>query len=287
MHIAIIGCGEVGGAYGRALAGKASLSLCDIRPDGPPREAADDLGLELHPAPGSWLTACDVAIAAVPGGESLAAAASALPFLKDDALYIDVSTASPDDKRAAEAQFTAAGRAIADVAIMTAIALSGAASPVLIAGPEATRAVPVFERMEAPVTVLEDSAVGDAVSLKLLRSIVVKGLEVLAVESLTAAERLGVRDKLLAQLGDLDAQPIAAFLAALTTTHIRHAARRMHEVEDAARQLEAMGLEPIVTGALAGRYRATLAAARTKPPGDEAHRSLDAALAWFLSVGRE
>lgn len=286
MHIAIIGCGEVGGAYARALEGRATLSLCDIRSDGPPRETANALGLALHPAPGPWLTDCDLAVSAVPGSESAAAAASALPFLAEAALLVDVSTASPGDMRAAAARFADAGRGFVDAAIMSAIAIAGAAAPVLIAGPDGRRAAEPFRIMGAPTRLLEDSAAGDAVALKLLRSVVVKGLEVLAVESLTAAEHLGVRDRLLAQLEDLDEKPIATFLAALVTTHIRHAARRGHEVGEAARQLAEMGFEPIVAGALRGRYEATLAAARTVPPGEDTQRSLDAALDWLVRAGR-
>ncbi|MCH8239710.1 MAG: hypothetical protein IIB62_06600, partial [Proteobacteria bacterium] len=70
MHIAIIGCGEVGGAYARALNSRAALSLCDILPTGRPRALADELGLELHAKPGEWLRACEFTIAAVPGRAS-------------------------------------------------------------------------------------------------------------------------------------------------------------------------------------------------------------------------
>ena len=123
MRIALIGCGEVGGAYGRALNGNAELALCDIVSEGRPGSLARELGLELHEKPGDWTRDCDVAIAAVPGRESSVAALSALPFLSEDCVYIDVSTGAPDSLRQSAQDFAAAKRHFVDTAILGAIAL--------------------------------------------------------------------------------------------------------------------------------------------------------------------
>ncbi len=287
MHIAIVGCGEVGGAYARALEGKVSLSLCDIVSTGRPGQVAQELGLPLHPAPGEWLGACDIAIAAVPGRESPVAAASALPFLSPESLYIDVSTGAPDDLRNSAKDFKAADLAFVDTAIMGAISLTGAKTPVLIAGVEAEPAQKPFKLMGAPAKILEDGKPGDAVALKLLRSVVIKGLECLAIESLTAAEHLGIRDRLLEQMADIDRSSYADYLSALVTTHLVHAERRMHEMEEATAQLRALGFDAAITASLEKRYRATLEAQATDPPGDEDHLSLDASLAWLTRIGRQ
>lgn len=286
MHIAIIGCGEVGGSYARALTRNAALSLCDILLTGRPRAVADELGLELHGQPGDWLAECDIAIAAVPGRASAEAANAALPFLSRGSVYVDVSTGAPDSLRQSSRDFESAGRAFVDIAIMGAIALTGGATPVLIAGEEAERARVPFDTMGAPVKILEGGRPGDAVALKLLRSVVVKGLECLAIESLTAAEHLGVRGKLLELLGDMDQSPIADYLAALVTTHLLHAERRMHEMEESAAQLRALGFDAAVTSALAKRYAATLAAREAGAPPDDAHETLGKALHWLIRAGR-
>jgi 3-hydroxyisobutyrate dehydrogenase-like beta-hydroxyacid dehydrogenase len=287
MHIAIIGCGEVGGVYGRALDDKAALFLCDIVRDGRPGALAGELGLPLHAAPGDWLRRCDVAIAAVPGRESAAAAASALEFLSRDCVYVDVSTGSPESLRQSAAAFEAAGRSFVDTAIMGAIALTAARTPVLIAGRDAGRAREVFALMGAPVKLLDGGTPGDAVALKLLRSVVIKGLECLSIESLTAAEQLGIRDRLFEVLSDVDASPFAELMEALVTTHIVHAERRMHEMEDSTAQLRALGFDAAVTGALPARYAATLGARAANPPPSDAHESLDAALEWLIGTARK
>ena len=287
MNVAIIGCGEVGGAYARALDGKVSLSLCDIVSAGRPGQLAQELDLPLHPAPGDWLAGCDIAIAAVPGRESPVAAASALPFLSPESLYIDVSTGAPDSLRRSAEDFAAAGRGFVDTAIMGAISLTGGRTPVLIAGEQAGPAQEPFALMGAPVKILEDGNPGDAVALKLLRSVIVKGLECLSIECLTAADHLGVRDRLFGILEDFDQSPFADYLGALVTTHLVHAERRMHEMEEATAQLRALGFDAAVTASLEKRYRATLSGLAESPPGDEDHKSLDASLAWLTRIGRQ
>ncbi len=281
MHIAIIGCGEVGGAYARALEGKATLALCDIVFEGRPGALSQELGLPLNLTKGDWLAPCDLAIAAVPGRASGEAAEAAFPHMSQGSVYIDVSTGAPDSLRASAKAFHAAGRAFVDVAIMGAIALTGGRTPVLIAGEEAERAKAFFELMGATPKILDGGRPGDAVALKLLRSVIVKGLECLAIESLTAAEQLGIRDRLLDALGDIDSGPIADLLASLVTTHILHAERRMHEMEESTAQLRALGFDAATTSALGARYAATLKRREMDPPPADAHETLGAALAWL------
>lgn len=286
MKIAIIGCGEVGGAYGRALKDKAALFLCDIVSDGRPGALAKELGLELHSAPGDWLLDCDIAIAAVPGRESAVAARSALPYLSQGSVYVDVSTGPSQSLRQSSQDFEAKGRSFVDTAILGAVALTGGKTPVLIAGKDGARAQDIFKLMGAPVRLLEDGNPGDAVALKLLRSVVIKNLECAAVECLTAAEELGVREKLLDMFEDVDAKPFADLLSSLTRSHIVHAERRMHEMEDSAEQLRALGFDAAVTGALGQRYTVTLKGREENPPADSDYETLQAALRWLIRTGR-
>ena len=134
MPPACLRCGEGGGAYAPALNPRAALSLCAILPTGRPRALADELGLELHGEPGDWLRACDFTIAAVPGRASPEAAAAALPFVAEECLYLDVSTAAPDALRDSSRTFAAKGHSFVHVATLGGIPLTGGAPPGLLAG---------------------------------------------------------------------------------------------------------------------------------------------------------
>jgi 3-hydroxyisobutyrate dehydrogenase len=284
MKIGLIGVGEVGSAYARALK-DTDLKICDREQSGRPAATAGELDLTLHAAAGPWLADRDIVIAAVAGGDSPEAAAAALPHLPQHAVYIDVGTANPDDLRLSAAAYGAAGRDFVDGAIVGAIAISGAACPVLLSGPKADSVNPLFEHMEAPVTVLPQSAAGDASSLKLLRSVIIKGLECVAIESLTAAEHLGVRDRLMDAVQDVDAAGFVPFIEALVRTHVIHAGRRGHEMKDAAGQLHDLGFDGHVTQATPARYEATLLAG---DPGAEAGNwDISEALDWLMQTTRK
>src|SRR3546814_10014138 len=95
----------------------------------------------------------------------------------------------------------------------------------------------------APVRVVGTKA-GDAIALKLLRSVFTKGLEALAVECLMAAEHRGLRHQLYDVLSDLDESSIRSFTEAVVTTHVRHAGRRLAEVQEARCQLQNEGVRP-------------------------------------------
>ncbi len=163
-------------------------------------------GAALHATPGAWLADADVVVSAVYGHAALAVAAQALPHLRGDALYADYTTASAADMRTAAERAAGRGVAFADVAIMGAIALLGDRTPLLCAGTGAEAAAAFARTSGAPAQAIAGQA-GDAVRLKLLRSIMTKGMESLAVECLVAAERMGLRDALYDVLADIDRTP--------------------------------------------------------------------------------
>ncbi len=282
---AIIGVGEVGGCYARALATAAAFKLCDIKTDGPPARTAETIGVDLETRPGPWLQGAEFVLVCVPGKESPVVAASALPFIGPEAVYIDMATARPDDLRHWSKRFKDQGRAFVDAAIMGSIQLTAEKTPILLAGEKAGAARKLYAGLGARTDVVEDGAAGDATSLKLLRSILIKGLECLAVEALTAAEHMGVRPQLYGALKDVDAAAISDFLEMLVTTHIPHAERRGHEIVDAADQLREMGFDALVTGALPPRYEATIAAKTGNPPA-EGVRPIAESLAWLKQTVR-
>ena len=277
--LAIIGVGEVGGCFARALQDRYHLALYDIKRDGPPVETANALGLELHGSAGPWLSDCDSVLVCTPGDACRAVADAVLPHILPQTNYIEMSTASPKDLR-----FVARYRPITDVAIMSSIQLMGASVPLLMAGERLAEAEALFAPLSAKINFVEaPAAAGDATALKLLRSVIIKGLECLAVEALTAAEEMGVRPQLSAVLTDLDEKPLDEFLEMMITTHAPHAARRGHEMEEAAAQLRDMGYDAMITTMLPERYAKTVAA-KDLLPGAERVQAMTPSLAWLTEA---
>src|SRR3546814_8162707 len=95
MNIAIIGCGDVGRCYARALttAGHRVSHLCDSRPNASIEQFAGEMAAELHAESGAWLAEVDLVISAVFGGVALDVARQSLPSMHKGAIYADFTTA--------------------------------------------------------------------------------------------------------------------------------------------------------------------------------------------------
>jgi 3-hydroxyisobutyrate dehydrogenase len=270
MHIAIIGLGEVGRCYAAALHGAGfELSLCEARPAPAATELATDRGLAIHATPGAWLAQADWVLSCVTGTVALEVVQALVPLLAPGAAIADLTTASPDTKRRAAQQAAA-------------ISLNLARTPLLAAGAGADAFKELLERAGARVQVLAGAAAGDAISLKILRSVFTKGMEALCVELLMSAEKQGVREQLYTQLSDIDQTPLRAFIDMLVRTHVVHAQRRAHEVHDAQGELAAQGLPSLVLPGVEQRFRHTASALEQQPPAMAAP-DIDQALQWLLA----
>ena len=171
---------------------------------------------------------------------------------------------------------------------MGAIALLAERTPLLCAGQGADQVIALAASGGAPARAI-DGAPGDAVRLKLLRSIMTKGMESLAVECLVAANAMGLRASLYEVLSDIDRTPLTTFMDAFVRSHVDHAGRRHAEVREARDQLYEAGLEPLVLDGVERLFARTarhLEAARAQG-GVEVEDSVPARLAWLEQLARQ
>lgn len=283
MDIAIIGAGEVGRTYAKAVAEQSvhTAILCDPHPDERTLRLAGEAGLDLHRQAGTWLADTDRVWLCVTGDLALPVCRDLLPQLRPAAVIVDLTTAAPGDKRTAFGLAAEQHIQYVDAVILGAIALTGAATPLLAAGPAAEEAMRDFAGLGAPVRVLPQARPGDAAALKLLRTILTKGLEALAVECLVAAEKQGVRTELYEAMSDVDAADFTSFLDMLVRTHIQHSERRWHEVRRAEAQLTSLGLPATMLSASQEVFARTTRSAAQNPPPGTAATDVDAALRWL------
>lgn len=164
---------------------------------------------------------------------------------------------------------------------MGAISLNWVRTPLLASGAGAEELKTVIEQAGGRVQVIKDGVPGDAISLKILRSVFTKGMEALSVELLTSAEKQGVREKLYEQLQDIDQTPLRSFIDMLVRTHVIHAKRRAHEVHDANNELTSQGLPSLVLPGVEQRFLTT-AKKLEKQPLETAEPNVEQALQWLL-----
>ena len=282
--IAVIGLGEVGRCYAAPLqAAGFKLELCEARPSPAAQTLADAMGQTLHASLGPWLGEADWVLSCVTGTVALAVVKELAPLMQRGASIADFTTASPEVKRSAAEAASAYGLGYVDTAIMGGISLNLVRTPLLASGSGAMALKQLIEQAGGRMAVIQNGVAGDAISLKILRSVFTKGMEALSVELLMSAEKQGVREKLYEQLSDIDQTPLRSFLDMLVRTHVIHAKRRAHEVHDAQAELTSQGLSSMVLPGVEDRFNRTAKALEARPtPVPEP--DIAQALEWLLAT---
>ena len=130
--------------------------------------------------------------------------------------------------------------------------------PLLVSGPHALAAQPLLEALGFSNVRVVGDEVGRASAIKMIRSVMVKGLEALSWECATAARAAGVFAEVMASLDASEKAVGWAERVAYNRERMEtHGQRRAAEMEESARTLQGLGVEPVMTrGTVALQRRA-------------------------------
>jgi 3-hydroxyisobutyrate dehydrogenase-like beta-hydroxyacid dehydrogenase len=241
-RLSLIGFGEAARTF--VQGGLRASSAYDVDP-------AKRDGLASHVSLDRALEQASVVLSLVTADQALAAAQSAAPHLVAGALYFDMNSVAPDTKRAAARAIEAAGGRYVDVAVMAPVDPAGLAVPLLLSGPHADEGAEVLRRLGFTNVRVLPGDVGRASSVKMIRSVMIKGIEALTAEMMAAADAAGVADEVLASLGTDWPSKVAYNLERMAT----HGVRRAAEMEESAKTLTALGVDPVMTRGTVIRQR--------------------------------
>src|SRR5262249_21070893 len=140
-----------------------------------------------------WVQGAEIVISAVTAASSLDAARSVQAHLRSDTFFLDINSVSPGRKQES-AKVLGAADAHLDVHVLPPIYPARHQPPLLLAGPASTAVAPILAAlgMRASVAGVE---VGAAAAIKMVRSVMIKGIESLTLECFLAAARAGVIDE--------------------------------------------------------------------------------------------
>ncbi len=266
MRIALIGYGEVGRILAEDLRAQSiTVSAFDILPAGPMatrlHEHAEGHGVHWCTTPGEAVALADVVICAVTASQAVAAARSASPPMRSQAFFLDINSASPSAKQEAAQLVQAAGARYVEGAVMTSVPPYRLRVPLLLGGPHARALEPILNGWGFAARA-HSERLGVASATKMCRSVMIKGLEALVVESLTAARAYDVEDAVLASLHEtfpgIDWEKQASYFFQRV---IEHGKRRSEEMWEVARTVQDIGLAPLMSEASARRQAAMAQAA--------------------------
>ena len=292
--IALLGFGEAGSAIARGLCAEGGWRGTPRPGDNAPRHViaidtaldqdargialgkeARRLDVAIEGRYTAALSEADLVICAVQGEHALEAAKATAPLLKKGAHYLDLCTVtglmSDEDRAPIEA---AEGRYI-DIAVMGGFFKFGIKAPMLVAGEDVDAAVAWMNANGFDAKVLGPKP-GSASAVKMIRSVLIKGVEALGVEAYVTAERQGILEEVMGCMGDVDKTGFAKFVGSLVQTHLVHAHRRWEEMGLVGQTLRETGVDPMMTEKTERTLRRTVDAGVA--PADGKVPSLEEAL---------
>ena len=259
-RVTFIGFGEAGQAIASGLreSGIERIAAWDIlfpQATGAPLKAAGEkIGVRLAASAQDAVGETDMVISAVTAASSLEAARSVEPHLAGSPWFLDINSVSPGRKQETEKLLGEKARYV-DVAVIAPIHPARHRTPSLISGPHAEPVSPLLRELDMQLTIV-GNATGAAAAIKMIRSVMIKGIEALTLECFLAARRAGVLDEVTASLKNnypgLDWPKMSEYNLERMASH---GERRAAEMEESAATLRELGLDPLMVDATVKRQR--------------------------------
>jgi 3-hydroxyisobutyrate dehydrogenase-like beta-hydroxyacid dehydrogenase len=259
-RVSFIGFGEAGQAIAAGLreTGIERIAAWDIlfpEASGARLKAAGEtIGVRLANSAAEAVAETDMIISAVTAASSLEAARSVEPHLTGAPYYLDINSVSPGRKQETAKLLGERARYV-DVAVIAPIHPLRHKTPLLIAGPHAEAISPLLNELEMHLSIV-GADTGHAAAIKMIRSVMIKGIEALTFECFLAAARAGVLEEVTASLKNnyptLDFTKIAEYNLERMASH---GERRAAEMEESAATLRELGLDPLMVDSTVKRQR--------------------------------
>jgi 3-hydroxyisobutyrate dehydrogenase-like beta-hydroxyacid dehydrogenase len=248
-QVGLVGYGEVGRILAEDLRQQGvAVSAYDLKLDlgqgAALREHAAVHGVSLAATHAELAARADLIVSAVTASQAVPVAQACAPAVQKGAWFVDFNSASPGAKQRAARLVDAAGGRYVEGAVMTSIPPYRIKVPLLLGGAAASALAPMLIALGFDARVASER-LGVASATKMCRSVMIKGLEAMVIESFTAARAYGVEDAVIASLHEtfpgIDWEKQGAYFFQRV---IEHGRRRSEEVREVAETVREAGLTP-------------------------------------------
>jgi len=261
MNVTIIGFGEAGPVFGKQLRNEGvNVTAWDkLQDDASSSQQQINKTLSLGITPGTSalqaVRSADWVISTVTASQAQKAAEQAVNGLKAGCQWLDLNSVSPSTKEAIGTVVSNKKAQFIEGVAMDTVPSKGAQVPLLLCGPESQSLSQQLNTFGFNTRSVSDR-LGTASTIKLLRSVLIKGMEALFAESMEAASKVGVEDEVIDSLQatypELNWRQVAGYQLSRTSLH---ATRRAAEMREAQELVQHLGVQPIMAAAIAMRQQ--------------------------------
>ncbi len=266
LRLGILGFGEAGQSVATGFKNAATaehpieIATWDIllpsnEKGAPLKAAADRIGVRTVGSAAELAQSSDIILSLVTTDQSLVAAGQMAPNIVKGTLFLDCNSTSPGMKRDVAKAITAGGGRSVEAAVMDLVPRSQHRVPMLVAGKDAEELIAKL----APYGVVMEAVgpdVGAASTIKMCRSVFMKGLDAILMECMVAAETAGVTDRIVSSLQvTIPEVNWPLFIGKKLGGAAQHSGRRAGEMREVAVTLRELGLDPTMAEATAERLQ--------------------------------
>ncbi|MGH8778859.1 DUF1932 domain-containing protein [Paraburkholderia sp.] len=273
-RVAFIGFGEAGGILGAALAARGlRVTMFDRllnEPDAAPAMRDKAMRAGVHPAAtvADAIAGAPLIVSAVTATSDVDVANAVARCIVAGQTFLDINSVSPATKRHSQQCIEAAGGHYVEAAVMAPVPPYGLAVPMLLGGTHAESLADQLGALGFKARAVA-TQVGVASAAKMCRSVMIKGIEALTVECLSAARAHGAERIVLASLQEtFDKMRTTPDLPGYLISRVaEHGRRRAAEMREVSETLHEVGIEPSMSDACAqlqDRFVDTMAARGVK-----------------------
>ena len=253
---AFIGFGEAGSTVSETLraAGVERIATYDILFDEgekgrPLRERAAALGVRACNTLADAIDGADIVYSTVVCKSSLPAAEAAAKHLEPSQYYVDFNSISPGLKRKVAAAIAPSGARFVEASVMSNVPGHGHRVPMLLGGTAARDFMALVAPLDFNVAFTQEE-IGLASATKMVRSVMMKGMEALYLECMRAASHFGIEQDVLDSVDEsIAGRNWTQNCDRVMPRTVIHAKRRADEMAQVAETLREIGIDPTMAEA--------------------------------------
>lgn len=215
------------------------------------QQDADRLSIKLAKNVKELAEGADIILSMVIPAAAEEAAKEIAPYLKAKTYYVDLNSTAPMTKQKNYLIIKGNNSQVnyIDGCILGAIPETRFRTPILLCGDGALEIKVTMEKLGGTFDIVEGNP-GDASAVKMLRSVFMKGIEVLFIETLHGASLYNIEKNVLDSIRDtFKTLTFDQLVNMLITTHSIHSKRRQGEMGEVIETLKAKNIDSTMTKA--------------------------------------